>query len=47
MRLNKVYKESLDEKAILQELDLLLGLFATERNPKETFGDFALRKELV
>jgi sulfite reductase (NADPH) hemoprotein beta-component len=47
MRLNRVYKESLDEKAILQELDLLLGQFAREREPKETFGDFALRKELV
>jgi sulfite reductase (NADPH) hemoprotein beta-component len=47
MRLNKVYKESLDETAILQELDLLLGLFARERKSKESFGDFAVRKQLV
>ncbi len=47
MRLNKVYKESLDEPAILQELDLLLGLFARERKKKESFGDFAIRKQLV
>ena len=47
MRLNKVYKESLDETAILQELDLLLGLFARERKVKESFGDFAMRKQLV
>jgi len=47
MRLNKIYKESLDETAILQELDLLLGLFASERKAKESFGDFAVRKQLV
>ena len=47
MRLNKIYKESLDETAILQELDLLLGLFAGERKAKESFGDFAVRKQLV
>ncbi len=47
MRLNKVYKESLDETAILQELDHLLGLFARERKAKESFGDFAVRKQLV
>jgi sulfite reductase (NADPH) hemoprotein beta-component len=46
-RLNKVYKESLDEAAILQELDQLFGRFANERNPKESFGDFAMRKQLV
>ena len=47
MRLNKVYKESLDETAILQELDFLLGLYARERKAKESFGDFAMRKQLV
>ena len=47
MRLNKVYKESLDETAILQELDLLFSRFAKERNAKESFGDFAIRKKLV
>jgi sulfite reductase (NADPH) hemoprotein beta-component len=47
MRLNKVYKESLEEPAILQELDLLFSQFAKERKAKESFGDFAVRKKLV
>ena len=47
MRLNKVYKESLDETSILRELDNLLELFARERKSKESFGDFAVRKQLV
>jgi len=47
MRLNKVYKESLDEPSILRELDNLLELFARERKSKESFGDFAIRKQLV
>ncbi|MDP9042848.1 MAG: sulfite reductase subunit beta, partial [Bacteroidota bacterium] len=47
MRLNKIYKESLDENAILEELDQLFGLFARERKKNESFGDFAVRKELV
>ena len=47
MRLNKIYKESLDETAILQELDLLLEIFARERKAKESFGDFAVRKQLI
>lgn len=47
MRLNKVYKESLDETAILQELDQLFGQFSAERKEKESFGDFTMRKQLV
>ncbi len=47
MRLNKIYKESLDEPAILEELDSLFSQFALERKSKESFGDFALRKNLV
>ena len=47
MRLNKLYKESLDEAAILDELDILLGIFAKERNKNESFGDFTLRKQFV
>ena len=46
-RLNKIYKESLDETAILTELDSLLGDFKKERREKESFGDFTLRKALV
>jgi sulfite reductase (NADPH) hemoprotein beta-component len=47
MRLNKVYKESLDEPAILHELEILFSKFAKERKTKESFGDFAVRKNLV
>lgn len=47
MRLNKVYRESLDEPAILQELDQLFESFAKGRNSGESFGDFAVRKQWV
>lgn len=43
-RLNKLYKESLDEAAILAELDNLFGVYKTESTCGETFGDFANRK---
>jgi sulfite reductase (NADPH) hemoprotein beta-component len=46
-RLNKVYKENLDETAILSELDTLFGSFKKERNKSEKIGDFVMRKELV
>jgi sulfite reductase (NADPH) hemoprotein beta-component len=47
MRLNKVYKESLDEAAILQELDQLFSQFTAGRHKEESFGDFAVRKQWV
>lgn len=47
LRLNKIYKESLDEEAILSELDGLFGEFKNERIANEAFGDFALRKKLI
>ncbi len=43
-RLNTLYKESLDETAILNELDGLFAAFKTERKEKESFGDFSYRK---
>jgi sulfite reductase (NADPH) hemoprotein beta-component len=46
-RLNKIYKESLDEDNILTELDGLFGSFKKERKKNESFGDFSLRKQLV
>ncbi|WP_205504466.1 NADPH-dependent assimilatory sulfite reductase hemoprotein subunit [Rufibacter psychrotolerans] len=42
-RLNKLYKENLDEAAILQELDTAFGLFKQNRLAGERFGDFAYR----
>lgn len=46
-RLNKVYKENLDEASILEELDGLFAVFKSERVNGERFGDFALRKNWV
>ena len=46
-RLNKLYKESLNESAILGELDNLFGLFKKDRHKEEGFGDYAIRKEWV
>ena len=43
-RLNRLYKESLDESAILKELDILFWLYKKERITGERFGDFALRQ---
>jgi sulfite reductase (NADPH) hemoprotein beta-component len=43
-RLNRLYKESLDETAILKELDVLFWLYRKERITGERFGDFALRQ---
>ncbi len=42
-RLNKLYKESLNENAILTELDKLFSNFKNKRQKGESFGDFALR----
>jgi sulfite reductase (NADPH) hemoprotein beta-component len=44
MRLNKIYKESLDEASILNELDVLFSRFKKERLKDEHFGDFSVRK---
>jgi sulfite reductase (NADPH) hemoprotein beta-component len=44
MRLNKIYKENLDEAAILNELDQVFSSFKKERKKKESFGDFSNRK---
>lgn len=41
LRLNKQYKESLNESQILAELDSIFGEFKQHRKEGETFGDFA------
>ncbi|MEJ7769553.1 MAG: sulfite reductase subunit beta, partial [Chitinophagaceae bacterium] len=46
-RLNKIYRENLDEASILEELDKLFGIFKNEKNKGEKFGDFSLRKNWV
>ena len=45
-RLNKLYKENLDEAQILSELDTLFSAYASERNQNESFGNYAQRKWL-
>lgn len=47
LRLNKIYKESLDEAQILAELDAAFAAFKTERSEGETFGDFSYRKYIA
>ena len=42
-RLNKIYKENLEEDAILSELDQLFLSFKNGRKENERFGDYALR----
>lgn len=46
-RLNKKYKESLDEKAILTTLEGLFAVYKNERTKGERFGDFVMRRQLV
>ena len=46
-RLNRLYKESLTEPEILNEVSVLLKLFAEERKEEEKFGDFVIRKGII
>jgi len=46
-RLNTLYRENIDEAAILDTLDPLFGQYAAERIETERFGDFLLRKNIV
>lgn len=46
-RLNKIYKESLNEEEILTELDPILERYAKERRREEHFGDFVIRVGIV
>ena len=42
-RLNQVYRENVDEAALLEALDALFARYAAERVPGEHFGDFLMR----
>jgi sulfite reductase (NADPH) hemoprotein beta-component len=42
-RLNRLYRESLDQDGILQALAPLFASFAQGRSPGERFGDFLVR----
>jgi sulfite reductase (NADPH) hemoprotein beta-component len=47
LRLNKKYKENLDEAGIIIILDELFGRYAKERITGESFGDYVNRKNIV
>lgn len=46
-RLNKIYKENVNEEGILSELDTLFQQYSKDKQKKETFGDFAKRVNWV
>ncbi len=46
-RLNALYRETLGEQQILDELRALLGRYARERGEGEAFGDFVVRAGIV
>lgn len=46
-RLNRKYKDSLDEPQILEELDQLFAVYSAKKNAGETFGDFVIREKIV
>ena len=46
-RLNQVYRENVDEAAILDALDALFVRYSTERTDGEGFGDFLLRAGIL
>ena len=46
-RLNKIYRENIDEAEILQSLDGLFKVYAADRYTDETFGDFCVRQKWV
>jgi sulfite reductase (NADPH) hemoprotein beta-component len=46
-RMNTLYRENLDEQAILEELDGLFGSYSRERKKNESFGDYTARIKAV
>jgi sulfite reductase (NADPH) hemoprotein beta-component len=46
-RLNVIYRDNIDEAAIVTVLDELIGRYAVERQPDERFGDFLWRANVL
>jgi sulfite reductase (NADPH) hemoprotein beta-component len=46
-RLNRMYRENIDEETIVAELDPLFARFAAAREPGEHFGDFLVRVGVI
>lgn len=46
-RLNKLYRENINEAQILEELTPIIERYAKERNQDEKFGDFVIRSGII
>lgn len=46
-RLNKIYREAVNEDEILALLRPMIKAYALERNDGERFGDFVIRKGII
>lgn len=46
-RLNKLYRENINEQTILLVLQKILESYASDRLPNEFFGDFVIRKKII
>ncbi|MDP5030195.1 MAG: assimilatory sulfite reductase (NADPH) hemoprotein subunit [Paraglaciecola sp.] len=46
-RIPRMYRENIDEKEIMRELDVLIGRWAQEAESNEAFGDFLIRAKVV
>ena len=46
-RIPRMYRENIDKKEIMSELDSLIGRWSKERDAGEAFGDFLIRAEVV
>ena len=46
-RLNKLYREAVNEEQILEELGPIVRRYAAERAEREHFGDFCIRAGFV
>jgi len=46
-RIPRMYRENITEQAILDEIDTLVGRWASEREAGEAFGDFVIRAGII
>ncbi|AXR07728.1 assimilatory sulfite reductase (NADPH) hemoprotein subunit [Salinimonas sediminis] len=46
-RIPRMYRENIGEDEIFEELDTLIGRWASERNDNEAFGDFVIRADII
>lgn len=46
-RIPRMYKENISHEEIMQNLDELIGRWASQRQENEAFGDFVIRAEII